>query len=254
MTDHIFVGPSLAGSERLDLISAQWHPPAQGGDLLALDLGADDRVCLIDGVFEAAPAVRHKEILLLLSEGVPVFGASSMGALRAAELQQFGMKGTGRIHAAFASGAFTRDDWVALRHAPVELGCQPLTVALVDLIFGLQHAVRQHMLSAKQGNSLLRAGATLFYQDRDWPAIERASSLSDMELEPFRKWRTKSWFSQKTRDALNCLNLMNNHVQKDRCRPDFVDTPFLRQFASASGNDSIKLGPRSGDQNILQQS
>ncbi|MEL6874114.1 MAG: TfuA-like protein, partial [Pseudomonadota bacterium] len=212
MTDHIFVGPSLPGIQRPVLTSAQWHPPAQGGDLLALDLGADDRVCLIDGVFEAAPAVRHKEILLLLSEGIPVFGAASMGALRAAELQQFGMKGAGRIHAAFASGAFTRDDWVALRHAPKQLGCQPLTVALVDLIFGLQHAVRQRILSAKQGSSLLRAGAGLFYQDRDWPAIEKASSLSDMEMEHFRNWRAKSWYSQKTRDALNCLESMNNSI------------------------------------------
>ncbi|MEO0441017.1 MAG: TfuA-like protein [Pseudomonadota bacterium] len=253
MTDHIFVGPSLAGSQRPALTCAQWHPPAQGGDLLALDLGAHDRVCLIDGVFEAAPAVRHKEILLLLSEGVPVFGASSMGALRAAELQQFGMKGTGRIHAAFASGAFTRDDWVALRHAPVELGCQPLTVAVVDLIFGLQHAVRQRILSAKQGSSLLRAGAGLFYQDRDWPAIEKASSLNDTELQHFRKWRVKCWYSQKTRDALDCLELMHNNVQEDRHRTDFIDTPFLRQFASASGIDSAKLSLRSGHQNILQQ-
>ena len=43
-------------------------------------------ILIIDGVFQSEPAVRHKEILWALSLGVPVVGAASMGALRAAEL------------------------------------------------------------------------------------------------------------------------------------------------------------------------
>ena len=41
---------------------------------------------IIDGSFQSQPAVRHKEILWALSRGIPVIGAASMGALRAAEL------------------------------------------------------------------------------------------------------------------------------------------------------------------------
>ena len=42
------------------------------------------------GAFASVPAVRHKEILWALSEGIPVIGAASIGALRAAELTAFG--------------------------------------------------------------------------------------------------------------------------------------------------------------------
>ena len=43
-----------------------------------------------------------------MSEGVPVFGAASMGALRAAELHEFGMRGIGRIFEAFRDGVARR--------------------------------------------------------------------------------------------------------------------------------------------------
>ena len=80
---------------------------------------------LIDGLFDASPAVRHKELLQLMARGVPVIGAASMGALRAAELAPFGMIGVGRIFTAYAAGALVGDDEVALLHGPEELGWTP---------------------------------------------------------------------------------------------------------------------------------
>ncbi|SIN92433.1 hypothetical protein SAMN02745824_2317 [Parasphingorhabdus marina DSM 22363] len=251
MTDHIFAGPSLAGIARPPLADTRWHPPAKGGDLLQLDLRAGDRVCLIDGVFESAPAVRHKEILLLLASHIAVFGASSMGALRAAEMARYGMTGVGRIYCAFARGVFTRDDWVALRHAPAEMDCQPLTLALADLIFGLQHAVREKALSARQAGRLLRAGAGIFYQDRDWARIESASALGNNILESFRTWRAGRWRSQKREDALACLSLLTSCRDEPNIRPEYVDTPFLRNFATASGIDLARSNFGVTNQNIL---
>ena len=56
-------------------------------------------------------------------------GAGSIGALRAAELEAFGMVGEGRIFEAYRSGVlepydtpFEDDDEVAVVHAPAELG------------------------------------------------------------------------------------------------------------------------------------
>ena len=66
--------------------------------------------------------VWHKEILWALPEGVPVFGSASMGALRAAELRGFGMRGVGRIFEAFREGALEDDDEVALAHGPAATG------------------------------------------------------------------------------------------------------------------------------------
>ena len=55
---------------------------------------------IIDGYFEIVPTVWHKEILWAMAQGIHVFGAASIGALRAAELDAFGMRGIGRIYEA----------------------------------------------------------------------------------------------------------------------------------------------------------
>ena len=81
---------------------------------------------IIDGYFQWAPAVWHKEILWAIQQGVHVFGAASMGALRAAELAPFGMRGVGRIFEAYRDGVlpgsgdepFEDDDEVAVVHGP----------------------------------------------------------------------------------------------------------------------------------------
>ena len=45
-----------------------------------------------------------------------------MGALRAAELHAFGMRGVGRIFEAFRDGELEDDDEVAVVHGPAEPG------------------------------------------------------------------------------------------------------------------------------------
>lgn len=64
------------------------------GDLLRLA----PRPGIVDGSFHQTRAVRHKEILALIDAGVTVLGAASMGALRAAELDTYGMIGVGRVY------------------------------------------------------------------------------------------------------------------------------------------------------------
>jgi hypothetical protein len=86
------------------------------------------------------PTLARDEILWALNQGIPVLGAASMGALRAAELHSFGMTGVGRIFEAYRDGhlegwddAFEDDDEVAVIHAPTEAGGFPLSDAMVDL-------------------------------------------------------------------------------------------------------------------------
>ena len=82
-------------------------------------------------------AVWHKEILLALERGIEVWGAASMGALRAAELAPFGMRGVGAIYRAFARGALVADDEVAVAHLPAAQGYRAVSDALVNLRDGL---------------------------------------------------------------------------------------------------------------------
>jgi hypothetical protein len=101
------------------------------------------RVGIVDGYFGNTPSVWHKEILYAISQGVEVVGAASMGALRAAELFQFGVLGIGRIFRLFRMGLWTDDDEVAVLHATAELGYCPLSDTMANIRFTLRRLRRR---------------------------------------------------------------------------------------------------------------
>ena len=92
------------------------------GSLYRAALERPQAIGPIDGYFDQRLSVWHKKILWALESGIPVFGASSMGALRAAELAAYGMTGVGAIFAKFHSGEWMDDDEVAVAHASDEHG------------------------------------------------------------------------------------------------------------------------------------
>src|SRR5579859_4749374 len=108
----IFLGPTLEVNEARKVLGGEYLPPAAQGDLYRVARERPFSIGLVDGYFEHVPAVWHKEILWALSQGIHVFGAASMGALRAAELHPFGMQGVGRIFEAFRDGMLEDDDEV----------------------------------------------------------------------------------------------------------------------------------------------
>ena len=55
------------------------------------------RIILADGLHKSTPAPWHKEILMALEMNIEVYGVASLGALRAAELDVYGMKGSENI-------------------------------------------------------------------------------------------------------------------------------------------------------------
>ena len=114
----IFAGPSLPPDARPDLgLNIDWLPPVRQGDLYRVALRRPAVIGVIDGYFEVTPTVWHKEILWAMTQGIHVFGAASIGALRAAELDVFGMKGIGRIYEDFRDGVLLDDDEVAVLQA-----------------------------------------------------------------------------------------------------------------------------------------
>ena len=89
----IFAGPSLPPRWRPDDARFDWRPPVRQGELYRAALAHPTAIGIIDGYFEVVPTVWHKEILWAMAQGIHVFGAASIGALRAAELDVFGMRG-----------------------------------------------------------------------------------------------------------------------------------------------------------------
>ena len=176
----VFVGPTVPDAERHcpDLVIM---PPARQGDVArAVQEGATG-IGLIDGYFEHAPAVWHKEILFALSEGVRVAGAASMGALRAAECAPFGMEVIGPIAQSYADGTRLDDADVAQTHAPPQLGYLPLSEPLVTVEACLQALREAQEISGDAFTRLLGSARALFFKDRTWPRILEASGLSAPE-------------------------------------------------------------------------
>ncbi len=88
----IFVGPTLPPRLRPTDPLWEWRPPVRQGDVYRVAQTRPDAIGIIDGYFEIVPTVWHKEILWAMAQGIPVYGAASIGALRAAELDVFGMR------------------------------------------------------------------------------------------------------------------------------------------------------------------
>ncbi|MDT7802838.1 MAG: hypothetical protein QOI78_6271 [Actinomycetota bacterium] len=118
----VFLGPTLSEDDAARERDAVYLPPVAQGDVyLAARRGAS-AIGIVDGYFQHVPSVWHKEILWAISEGVPVYGSASMGALRATELCAYGMVGVGEVFETFRDAEISDDDEVALTHLGPEDG------------------------------------------------------------------------------------------------------------------------------------
>lgn len=218
----IFLGPTLAMSDPARLAPFDWRPPATQGDVLRAVNGGARVIGLVDGGFEGLPAVWHKEILFALSRGAHVFGASSMGALRAAELHVYGMRGIGAIFDWYASGRLDADDEVAVVHAPAEMGYAPLSVPLVNVRATLD-ALRGCVLNSLVCEALLGAACTLHFKQRTWKQIAETASVLASGI-PDANWLVTNAVDQKAIDARALITAMTSLAVgwPGPFRPDFV--------------------------------
>ena len=105
----IFTGPTLSPKEAKSHLDAVYLPPVKLGDIYRIvELFKPITIGIIDGYFNQVPAVWHKEILWAISRGVQVFGAASMGALRAADSGIGGAQPTSAIRPGAGSGRRAR--------------------------------------------------------------------------------------------------------------------------------------------------
>jgi hypothetical protein len=171
----VHVGPTLPAAEVHRIApEAEVHPPVEGGMLGRTQPRAGDVIVLIDGYYRDRPAVRHKEIMHLIDNGVTVVGAASMGALRAAELDSHGMVGIGQIYQMYKAGEIDGDDEVAIKHRTAEYGYRADSIALVNLRFGTQRAVDEGVVSPETAAAVVSAAKGLVFDERTWPQITAA--------------------------------------------------------------------------------
>lgn len=146
-------------------------PPAARGDVERA-AREHDAVLLIDGVFHHDLAPSPKECFEATRHAA-TFGASSMGALRAAECAPYGFLPLGAIARWYTHGAIDGDDEVAVLTHPQTHAA--LSVALVNVRYLAWVAYRRGALTAGERDGLVAAARDVFYMERTWEdVIERA--------------------------------------------------------------------------------
>jgi hypothetical protein len=200
----VYIGPSLPRREASRILDADLRPPVKRGDLPALD----DEVSvigIIDGVFMGEAAVGHREIIDKLKSGVKVYGASSMGALRAAELQDFGMMGVGTIFNKYSKGEIDGDDEVALIFNPETL--EPLSEPLVNMRLNLENAVDAGLITTSDAIQIINCLKSIYFPKRSLARLKDCFE-QNLTIEKNRAVARKfeaDYVDYKKEDAVNLL-------------------------------------------------
>lgn len=219
----LFAGPTLhgivmpgchvAGTEILCL------PPAQQGDITRAVLEGATVIGLVDGRYEDVAAPWHKEILYAIDQGVRMFGAASMGALRAAECVAFGMVAVGVVAQGYIGGEITDDADVAQIHGPAELGCPPLSEALVNIDATLAAALRAGALSPAAAQALSVSAKRIFFKERTLPHIVEQARFSGAEADALLDVLKEHWRDIKREDATALIEAMQGEPAIRRVGP-----------------------------------
>ena len=208
----VFLGPSLDRESAGKILAAEYRPPAKRGDLLAAAEDGARIIGLIDGVFHQESAVAHREILAAVKKGVKVIGSSSMGALRAAEMDTLGMTGIGRIYRMYRSGELESDDEVALVFDPAS-GLS-LSEPLINIRFTLQRAKEIGIIDNNAHDALLASAQSLFYPSRTYRAVVSGAgtAVDEGTRTRFLAWADTNACDQKREDAVAALEYIRRIV------------------------------------------
>lgn len=179
----VYTGLSLPFDEAKEILDSAegveviYKRPIQRGDLGPALKERPDIIAIIDGVFHQSSAVGHKEILNVMKSGVKVYGASSMGALRASELDTLGMVGVGYVYTQYATGEVDSDDDVAVMLDSETL--EALSVPLINMKYVFTNAAEENIITEDERDELLKIAKKTFYPKRNYSQTLRESELDD---------------------------------------------------------------------------
>ncbi|MBW4641603.1 MAG: TfuA-related McrA-glycine thioamidation protein [Goleter apudmare HA4340-LM2] len=248
----VFLGPSLPRNQAHQILDARYYPPASKGDIYQIIASGVQAIILIDGIFHSRPSVWHRELIHAIEEGIQVFGASSMGALRAVELEPFGMVGHGQVFEWYRNGMLESDDEVALLHGAEDSGFVSMSEPLVNIRYTLLKAVEANYLTAEQARCLTDEAKQLYYPQRSYQQLFQSKVIQDLPTESATKLKHYLHHNKiniKQIDAIGVLKLYASlsHMQiaepRERFSYSSVDLQFERLnmtgFVTSSG---LKLG------------
>ena len=211
----IFLGPSLSHEKARKIFDADYRPPARKGDFLRLAADFDVvemAIGFVDGVFlQDYPPTPIEVYHLARKNGVLLVGAASLGALRAVELEKFGMVGIGKIFQLYKTGKVNADDEVAVTFAS-EGDYQLQSEAMIDIRYNLYLAHKKGVINEKAKSMLVRLAKEIYFPHRKYTYIlEEARNrypMLESEINSFGSYIRSNRKSLKEIDAIKLVKYL----------------------------------------------
>jgi hypothetical protein len=202
----VFLGPTLPVKDAASILDADYRPPVKRGDIAALIPSPPPAIAIVDGEFFQSLAISPKEVLRAIEAGIPVWGASSMGALRAAELHGFGMIGVGTVFELYRSGRVNADDEVAVSFASGER--RVFSEAMINMRVVLGRACGEGIIDRATCRRLLREIKSMYFPERSWSNLweKTAHWLPRKDANALRRYLAAHSADVKRDDAIRLLH------------------------------------------------
>ena len=216
----IFLGPSLSHEKARKIFDADYRAPARKGDFLRLAADFDVvgmAVGFVDGVFlQDYPPTPIEVYHLARKNGVHLAGAASLGALRAVELEKFGMVGIGKIFQLYKTGKLNADDEVAVTFAS-ESDYQLQSEAMIDIRYNLYLAHKKGLISEKAKSLLVKLAKEIYFPHRKYMYIlEEARGkypMLESEINSFGSYIRSNRKSLKEMDAIRLVKYLKERYE-----------------------------------------
>jgi hypothetical protein len=214
----VFVGPSLDPEKARTILEADYRPPAKKGDLIKLIMSLDEKetvVGLIDGYFLLDyPPTPIEVYQLIVRPNTVVIGSSSIGALRAVELEKFGMIGIGKIFQLFKLGKLDADDEVAVTFSQDSYRLQ--SEAMVDIRYNLYLSLKRGFVDKETKDAIAKVAKSIYFPFRTYQNIIEETIKNYPQLENktrrFEAYILRNRKSLKERDALKLIEHIRDMI------------------------------------------
>ncbi|MCX9083019.1 MAG: TfuA-related McrA-glycine thioamidation protein [Candidatus Methanoperedens sp.] len=203
----VYTGTSISHDDARKILDADYRPPVRRHDIRRLLNTSPEIIGIIDGVFFDSAAVAHREIIEAIKSGIIVVGGGSMGALRAYELESYGMIGVGKVFEMFRKGIIESDDEVAVTFDAESN--EALSIPLVNIRMTVEAAKDAGILHPEQAIDIIKTAQKLFYPDRNYQNIIfeslKAGIIKDSEKKKLFDFIKTNEVDVKRQDAIMVL-------------------------------------------------
>lgn len=224
-----FVGGSLPEVEYYFDENIVYTTPAEQGDMFMVILEGFKNIILIDGYFYFKFPCTTFEVMLVLENGINAFGSSSIGALRAVELEKYGMKGVGYVYEYLKKHEIKPYHVVAQTYNEHDA---PLTIPLINIIYFLDCALSKGVINKDEFDNCLSVAENIHFTLLSFEYFFKRLSSKGVSaeviprLESYFSYKGEEFFNIKRKDAILLLNKFRD-ILENRSK-NFVKKTFNR--------------------------